>query len=61
MDRCVASAAGGTSHRLYPGWATDRFRSRKDKAAMSRAPSMHFAFLGVLRAAEMCKQKGREQ
>src|SRR4029079_1152269 len=30
IDRCVASAAGGTSHRLNPGGATMRSRERKD-------------------------------
>src|SRR3569833_3844196 len=31
MQRCTHSAAGGTIHRLYPGFATVCSRSRNDK------------------------------
>jgi hypothetical protein len=32
--KVIASAAGGTSHRLYPGCAMDFSRSRKDRRAI---------------------------
>src|SRR5512146_965012 len=34
IERWIASAAGGTSQRLYPGFAIECSRSRKDRTAM---------------------------
>jgi len=59
MDRWMASAAGGTSHRLNPGWAMDPSRSRKDKSAMLCSLRASRTQQRSLAPPKCTKQKGR--
>src|SRR5271155_969455 len=61
MHKWIASAAGGTSHRLKPGPATDLSRSRKDRMPMRCVLSMHPALSSISRAARVNKAKMAHQ